>query len=494
MQRALHYKLLILYIILVLTGHGAFCQDTERPLAPVLDLVTVDPLSGFSTLNWTPGGSADVAGYVIYRYSEGEGIAFDTIYNPYATSYTYTVSYANSFIMEYVIAAIDSSNNTSPLSNPLNTVFSECSLDTCRHEIIIEWNPYRSEPHLVTEYKIYSSVNGSEPTEIGSTGNTENSFTFSDFKTSMTYCFTVSALIEGGRISSSNQACIQTFIPRPPAWINGNYASVSENTSKLSFTYDENSEIRDIRIESSPYRDGPFTPVTTLYSSPFTFSYTDENTEAKPLYYRAAAVNSCSEALVYSNLITAMDLVAERVNESLMLRWSAYYQFNGGLNEYRIYRIEKGTENLIATNNPADTVYLDKLSNFAFTANDDHICYYIEAVEGNNPHTSSYLASSDTVCIYLEPLVWMPNAFTPNGDLVNDEFYPHLSFTPVEFYFIITGRSGIRLFETNSYPGIWDGTAGGEKLRPDVYLWFLRVKSPGGRIIEKNGTVTILKN
>ena len=197
-------------------------------------------------------------------------------------------------------------------------------------------------------------------------------------------------------------------------------------------------------------------------------------------------MNNCGEALVYSNLLTAMDLRAEKLDDQVMLRWSEYIRFKGDLDGYRIYRINNGIRNNIAIKNEGDTIFYDKLSDFSYISNDDRVCYSVEAVEAGNPYVESQFASSDSVCIELEPNIWVPNAFTPDGDLVNDEFFPLMTFTPVEFKLIITNRSGIRLYETNSFPGKWDGTAGGKKLRPDVYLWFLRVKSPGGKIIESS--------
>jgi hypothetical protein len=39
----------------------------------------------------------------------------------------------------------------------------------------------------------------------------------------------------------------------------------------------------------------------------------------------------------------------------------------------------------------------------------------------------------------------------------------------------------------------WDGKNKGNSLPDGVYLWFLKVKTPSGKLLIKSGTVTIMK-
>ena len=58
-------------------------QDIDPPLSPRLDMVTVDPGTGFAILRWLPSPSPDAARYVIYTYAAGTATAIDTVFSPF---------------------------------------------------------------------------------------------------------------------------------------------------------------------------------------------------------------------------------------------------------------------------------------------------------------------------------------------------------------------------------------------------------------------------
>jgi gliding motility-associated-like protein len=70
------------------------------------------------------------------------------------------------------------------------------------------------------------------------------------------------------------------------------------------------------------------------------------------------------------------------------------------------------------------------------------------------------------------PKVYIPNAFTPNGDGTNDAFVGYADFTN-EFIFRIYDRWGQVIFSTTTSPIIWDGTYKGESVQIGVYNWRL---------------------
>ena len=65
--------------------------------------------------------------------------------------------------------------------------------------------------------------------------------------------------------------------------------------------------------------------------------------------------------------------------------------------------------------------------------------------------------------------LFVPNAFTPNGDGINDIFQPYS--TDIDYKLSIYDRWGERLFEADNQG--WDGKYEGKKLKSDVYVWCL---------------------
>jgi gliding motility-associated-like protein len=129
---------------------------------------------------------------------------------------------------------------------------------------------------------------------------------------------------------------------------------------------------------------------------------------------------------------------------------------------------------------------------YEVTGND--ICFYISATEITNLHNITGESRSDAVCTETTERITVPTAFTPDNNLVNDMFSPVLSFTPTEYHLVITDRQNNIMFESSDFQAQWDGTKNGTPLSQGVYLWFLRVKTPSGKIITRSGTVTIIKN
>ncbi|MFO7756387.1 MAG: gliding motility-associated C-terminal domain-containing protein [Bacteroidales bacterium] len=492
-MRAYIKTILICFFLTVTLPLGA--QDTDIPLAPVLDLVTVEPSTGHTTLLWSAGGSPDVAGYIIYLYINQEGYAIDTVYRPEARSYTNTKSNAAYYSESYVIAAIDSSDNISPLSNFLNTVYLQGQLDTCGHNIDLQWKGYITEPPSVSEYRIYYSRDGSEYSLEAITGSSDTAYNKDNFDSYSEYCFYVEAVLPGGLSSHSNTFCIQTMLPRPPEWINADYASYNdEGEVNLSFTTDPASEMRKFRIErSTDSLSGHEIIYEGSHSNPH-IEYTDNDPPEGVNYYRMSALNSCNEPVVHSNYASAINLNISEENELIRLQWTGYYNWLGGIASYRVMRNNRGFYEEIAILGSTDTSYTDNIRDFLYETDQEDICYRIIAEEGPNPYIQGASSTSVTRCIRQPVNIHMPNAFTPDNNNMNDIFMPLISFTPRDYRMIIKTRTGKTVFETDDHLQGWDGRHGSKKMPQDVYIWLLRVETPEGKTINKTGTVTIIFN
>lgn len=91
-----------------------------------------------------------------------------------------------------------------------------------------------------------------------------------------------------------------------------------------------------------------------------------------------------------------------------------------------------------------------------------------------------------------EPNIFVPNAFTPNGDGNNDVLYVRGAFIE-EMHFIIYDRWGEKVFETFDQTKGWDGTYKGRKADPAVFVYYLEVRCIGGKSFFKKGNTTVLK-
>lgn len=89
--------------------------------------------------------------------------------------------------------------------------------------------------------------------------------------------------------------------------------------------------------------------------------------------------------------------------------------------------------------------------------------------------------------------LYVPNAFTPNGDNVNDEFF--VGHRLIEnFEMMIMDRWGKVIYQTTNINFSWDGTdASGQKLPEGVYAYAIRATAYDGYKFEKSGTITLVR-
>ena len=107
-------------------------------------------------------------------------------------------------------------------------------------------------------------------------------------------------------------------------------------------------------------------------------------------------------------------------------------------------------------------------------------------------------SNSDTVSIYIinvtciEPELFIPNAFSPNGDGENDVFYVRGN-TIETMYFAVFDRWGQKVFESNAPSFGWDGSFKGKPLTPAVYDYYVKITCYDKATFSKKGNITILK-
>lgn len=145
-----------------------------------------------------------------------------------------------------------------------------------------------------------------------------------------------------------------------------------------------------------------------------------------------------------------------------------------------------------------------RLSAFADNAvyqwNDNSTTSFLDVVKAGTYYctVSNFCGSaSDTIIVSnrvceCEPII--PNAFSPNGDGVNDLFRPVINCTPDIFLMQILDRGGQIIFETTAYDHYWDGTFHNKPVPVGIYYYLLRIKGSSEFVPKiRNGSITLIR-
>ena len=87
--------------------------------------------------------------------------------------------------------------------------------------------------------------------------------------------------------------------------------------------------------------------------------------------------------------------------------------------------------------------------------------------------------------------IFVPNAFSPNNDGLNDLFTP-IGSRIVDYKMNIYNRYGKIIYTTNSIEEGWDGTYKNKKMAMGVYTYIIILETEDGRAFKKAGTLTLL--
>jgi gliding motility-associated-like protein len=103
----------------------------------------------------------------------------------------------------------------------------------------------------------------------------------------------------------------------------------------------------------------------------------------------------------------------------------------------------------------------------------------------------------DTVCANvvrpIETKIYVPSAFTPNGDAHNEGFKPSIFGEILRYEFEIFNRWGEKIYQTEDIHETWDGVYKGVIVPNGVYAWKLRYFNYSVYNQEMHGTVTIIR-
>lgn len=192
----------------------------------------------------------------------------------------------------------------------------------------------------------------------------------------------------------------------------------------------------------------------------------------------------------------------------------------------------KGTNKEGCSNEDSVTITVRELPNVEITASSDGLSCDQSAIQLNATGANSYYWTPEAYCddptipnpmvtpyqyisqfnvrgidefgcenttsieikAFNQPVFYVPNAFSPNNDGLNDEFVPHVYCGDFELTeFSVYSRYGQLVYHATQINTGWDGTFENKKADAGVYFWVLKGKDQFGEKLTESGDVTLLR-
>jgi gliding motility-associated-like protein len=214
--------------------------------------------------------------------------------------------------------------------------------------------------------------------------------------------------------------------------------------------------------------------------------YVDKNVKTS-LYayrYRIQAVNSCGTPIkttVHRSILLSGNFDGDT---TIHLNWNPYEGWP--VDEYKINNLRDPDTTLTVYNFTKDTsfVVIKTLEGYRW-------CMRIAAYKAGSG-LKNVISWSNKICFDFDPLVWIPNAFTPsNGDNINNTFHVFAG-NYKSFQLDIYNRWGEHIFTSDNPDKQWDGTFKGNICVEGVYLYIVSVGGQKSNIY-RNGTLHLLR-
>lgn len=143
-------------------------------------------------------------------------------------------------------------------------------------------------------------------------------------------------------------------------------------------------------------------------------------------------------------------------------------------------------------------VRYEEETEYTFTEAGSHrIVLYATFINDNDTvaYTKDYWQDAQPITIQIsESKLEMPNAFSPNGDGINDIYRAKNNYQSiVEFDAYIFNRWGQKIYEWHDPAGGWDGKFNGKDVKQGVYFVLVKAKGADGRKYNIKKDVNLLR-
>jgi gliding motility-associated-like protein len=119
----------------------------------------------------------------------------------------------------------------------------------------------------------------------------------------------------------------------------------------------------------------------------------------------------------------------------------------------------------------------------------NNISYTVTAQTANGCTAKDDIA----ITVFVAPEIYVPTAFSPNNDGLNDILKPILAGIKTLKYFSVYNRYGQLVYQTSQQGRGWDGMFNGKMQNTGAFVWIAEAEDYKGNILVRKGTAMLIK-
>lgn len=477
---------------------GIQCGDSLRidPAITVKTSVQPDPIdvlyatvtsSSTVELAFMPHQSPwnDFDHYVVYRKNPaGQFDSLASISRQFESGYMDTGASPESGPMCYRVVTV----NYCGLRSDLATAETHCTIDVdpqpLTDAVLVEWTAYQGfTPDAYRVYRV-DGYTGSRQL-VGMVPGNET--VFLDDRTFCYESYTYRIEATGTQRSLSDIATQQPNHEGPALASHVVRATVEGNAQVLvEWDMPEIDRPQSLVLERN--EGSGFRTVSQTPYQPGADKYSDVAVEvgATSYVYRAFLMDSCGDVTPLGRSGKTILLLADQTGGAIELMWTPYEGWENGVDYYEVEFFDEAEQRFVKIGETTQPGYVDSENRNAESEN----CYRVTAFEQGGNQTFSF---SNEACLVPEPTLFAANAFTPNGDGINDRFMVQGAYLD-QAEMIVYNRWGELIFHTSQPFNGWDGiTDKGMQVPEGVYMYVLSGTGDNGQSVKLVGSITVIR-
>lgn len=468
------------------TGSSELCSSPAPP--QTVTLVPAGTKPAIITLKTVSDNTITLQfqtslGSEVQLYQKRNGVYTDTGQKGTSAG-TFTVQTDAKQVQCFQVAAQDACSNAGLRSDEVCSLVLDVKAANKKNNL--SWQPYAG---VTTggQFRYYRINRNGAP--IGGTVTNQNATTYTDDNAIVCgtqYCYSLVATIAGSTAQTevtSASVCVTGVNADVPDQVNNVVVSVDNNHPKvvaaLSVPASGTSSSYTLVVGRADGLSGSYTPIGTVLNDG-TFVDQDANASAGSYCYQITYQGVCGLTLPPSKPVCSVFL-AQTAPTSI--NWTGESPFVPG--PVTSYTLE-------ITNSSGGIVQKAQLgtsTRYDLNPNDPDALTYTYRIGANSDGKISY---SNFVTISRDAKIVVPDAFTPNGDRMNDEFLPK-GITVDRFLMNIYSRWGDVLYSTTDKTKGWDGQINGAPAVTGQYMYRIEVEDLNGQKTVRTGAVLLIR-